>query len=112
MKNPLKINPPGNIMSRQEAAVWLGRALSTNEVNLRMTLQLMDIIDFQQRAIQALTDKLASQSGDGQHPAGPLFEVDQGATQGILNKLVELRGELEPVLKVVDDACRKLEAMM
>lgn len=112
MKNPLKNNPAGSPMSRQEAAVWLGRAMSTNEVNLQVTLQLMEIIDFQQRVLQTLTEKVAPPLGNGQRLSGVLLEVEQGATKGILDKLIELRGELEPVLKVVDDACHQLEAML
>ena len=112
MKSPLKRNPTGNVMGRQEAAVWLRSALSTNEVNLHVTLQLMDVIDFQQRVIQALAEKIAPQPGDGQQLTGALLEIEQGATKGILDKLVELRGELKPVLKGVDDACHKLEGML
>ncbi len=112
MKNPLKINPPGNLMSRKETAVWLGRAMSTNEVNLRVTLQLLDVIEFQQRVIQALYEKVAPTPGNGQPPTGALLEVDQGATKGLLDKLTEWRTELDPVLKIVDDACRKLEGML
>jgi hypothetical protein len=112
MKNPLKNKPASNVMGRQEAAVWLGRAMSTNEVNLRVTMQLLDVIDFQQRLIQALYEKIAPIPGNGQPPASVFLEVDQGATKGILDKLTEWRSELDPVLKVVDDACRKLEGML
>ena len=112
MKNPLKNNPASNVMSRQETALWLGRAMSTTEVNLRVTLQLMDVIDFQQRVIQALTEKVTPAQGDGQGLSGVLLEVDHGATKGILDKLVERRSELEPILKAVDEACHKLEGML
>ena len=112
MKNPLNINPANSFMTRKEAALWLGRAMSTTEVNLRVTLQLMEIIDFQQRVIEALTAKVAPTQGDGHQLSGALLEVDQGATKGILDKLHERRAELEPVLKVVDDACHTLEGML
>ncbi len=112
MKNPLKNDPASNPMGRQEAALWLGRAMSTTEVNLHVTLRLMEIVEFQQRVIEALTQKVAPAQGDGQHLSGVLLEIDQGATKGILDKLTELRGELEPVLKAVDDACHKLESML
>ncbi len=112
MKNPLKSNPASHPMSRQEAALWLGRAMSTTEVNLHVTLQLMEVVNFQQRVIQALAEKVTPAQGDGQGLSGVLLEVDHGATKGILDKLIELQGELEPVLKAVDDACHKLEGML
>jgi hypothetical protein len=112
MKNPLANKPAGGPMSRKETAVWLGRAMSTTEVNLRVILQLVEVIDFQQRAIQALTEKIVPPQGDGQLLTGALREIDQGATKGILDKLTERRGELGPILKAVDEACRQLEGML
>ena len=110
MKNPQKREPGDQPMSRQEAALWLGRAMSTNEVNLRVTLQLMEVIDFQQRVIEALTARVVP--SDGQQLSGVLGEVKHGATTGILDKIHEWRGQLEPVLKAVDDACHTLEGML
>jgi hypothetical protein len=111
MRKPTPSGPGEQSMRRQEAAVWLGRAMSTNEVTLRVTLQLLDVITFQQRAIQALYEKSSPVSGNGQ-PTGVLLELEQDASKGILAKLTEVRDQLTPVLKVVDDACRQLEKMI
>ena len=42
---------PQDVMSRQETAIWLGRAMSTSEVTLRVVLELLDVVAFQQAVI-------------------------------------------------------------
>ncbi len=37
---------PKDVMSRQETVLWLGRAMSTNEVTLRVVLELLDVVAF------------------------------------------------------------------
>ncbi len=111
MANPFKKAPSSSFMPRQESALWLGRALSTNELTLRVTLELLDMITFQQRLIQELYERVRPASGDGQ-PGGLLAELEQGSTDKILAKLDGIRQELDPALKAVDEACRKLEGMI
>ena len=43
---------PPDVMSRQETAIWLGRAMSTSEVTLRVVLELLDVVAFQQAVIE------------------------------------------------------------
>jgi len=111
MRKPPRKDPAGTIMNRQESALWLGRALSTNELTLRVTLELLDLIVFQQRAIEELYQRIRPAMGDGQG-SGALAELEQGATDAILRKLNGVREELRPALKAVDDACQKLEGMI
>src|SRR5258708_28826754 len=48
---------PQDVMSRQETAIWLGRTLSTNEVTLRIVLELLDVAAFQQAIIKQLYEQ-------------------------------------------------------
>jgi len=100
-------------MNRKETSLWLGRAMSTSEVTLRSLLQLLSIIAFQQKAIQALYDQLQSGTANFLAPSpisqGALTELTDGASQNILKKLAELEEQLKPVLEVVDQACAQLE---
>ena len=105
--------PHDLFMNRKETSLWLGRAMSTNEVTLRSILQLLTVIAFQQHAIQALYDQ--SQSGTPGFPTpalppqGNLADLSNGASQNILKKLAELEDQLKPVLEMVDQACAQLE---
>jgi hypothetical protein len=100
-------------MNRKETSLWLGRAMSTSEVTLRSVLQLLSVIAFQQKAIQALYDQL--QSGTAEFLTSPpalreaLAPLNNGASQDILKKLAELEEQLKPVLEIVDQACAQLE---
>src|SRR5690242_17553261 len=54
-KEPPKAEPKDSI-SRQEAVIWLGRAMSTNEITLRVMLELLDVVAFQQAQLKNLTE--------------------------------------------------------
>lgn len=102
--------PQADVMSRQETAVWLGRALSTNEITLRVILELLDVVAFQQAAIKQFYEQnpvmSANQNGGASEP-----EVSE-VSQKIVEKLTQLREELDPVLKTVEDACQQFEKMI
>ena len=49
---------PSPIMTRKEVAVWVGRALSSSEVAMRMLLQAVDVITLQQQVIEALHEQI------------------------------------------------------
>ncbi|MCD4671073.1 MAG: hypothetical protein K8R77_00285 [Anaerolineaceae bacterium] len=91
-------------MGTQQAAIWLGRTLSTHDVMIRVTSQLMDIVTVQQHMIDEM-----------QKHVGPLsFEDADIAEQSekILKELDEIRGKIGPVLKMVNDSCVVLEKMI
>lgn len=98
-------------MGRKEAAVWLGRALSTDELTLKLVLQLLDVVAFQQGVIQELVEKAGTQSANG-NPSEAMKEMDAGATRRILRELNDLRGQIKPVLEAVEQSCTQLEKMI
>jgi hypothetical protein len=98
-------------MGRKEAAVWLGRALSTDELTLRLVLQLLDVMAFQQGVIQDLVEKAGAQSTNG-HPTEAMKAMDAGASKRILQELNDLRGQIKPVLEAVEQSCTQLEKML
>jgi thiamine kinase-like enzyme len=102
--------PQADVMSRQETAVWLGRALSTNEVTLRVVLELLDVVAFQQAVIKQFyeQDHVVSVNHNDQASEPEMSEV----SQKIVEKLTQLREELDPVLKTVEDACQQFEKMI
>lgn len=104
---------PAENMSRRETAVWLGRALSTNEVTLRVVLDLLDVVAFQQAAIKRLTERGQLRSSDEE---GERTEEDQDleldVAQKVVEKLARWREELTPVLQAVEDACQQCEKMI
>jgi hypothetical protein len=103
--------PQQDAMPRQESALWLGRALSTNEVLLRALLQTMDIVQVQQQVIQALHERARA---DAQHgdPSEALEQMEQGLSAELQAKLADLREQLAPILDMVDESCRTLEGML
>src|SRR5215470_9634041 len=68
---------PQDVMSRQETAIWLGRAMSTSEVTLRVVLELLDVVAFQQAVIKQLYEQGQAVHLDGQS-ADPSLNIDQG----------------------------------
>jgi hypothetical protein len=98
-------------ISRQETAIWLGRAMSTSEVALRMATQFLDLIDLQQRTLQAMHEVITQNAG-----ISIPEELDQvlkdGTSSEVLKQLEEIRQELKPILRAIDDACKKLEKMI
>jgi hypothetical protein len=98
-------------MGRKEAAVWLGRALSTDELTLKLLLQLLDVVAFQQGVIQDLAQKAGSQSTNGK-PSEAMKAMDAGAGKRILQELNDLRGQIKPVLDAVEKSCTQLEKMI
>lgn len=91
-------------MGTQQAAVWLGRSLSTHDVMIRVVEQLMDVVAVQQHMIIGLQQQIGPLEIEGE---------DMGAQSlKILEGLDELRGKLAPVLKMVDDSCAVLEKMI
>ncbi|MGE5223082.1 MAG: hypothetical protein ACM3PY_11635 [Omnitrophica WOR_2 bacterium] len=105
---PKKGNPAA--MSRKEQAIWLGRSLSSSEVAMRTLLSLVNVVAYQQKVIDALVADMralhGAQSGAGQ---GEVDKLESEASEAVLKKLAEIESQLEPVLKVVDEACAKLE---
>jgi hypothetical protein len=108
-----KKEAPQDVMSRQESAIWLGRTLSTNEVTLRVVLELLDVVAFQQAIIKQLYEQghIAAAHDNGQ-ASEPSLNIEPGTSQKIVEKLTQLREELDPVLKTVEDACQRLEKMI
>jgi hypothetical protein len=113
--NDSKANLPSNggPMGRRELAVWLGRALSTDELTLKLVLQLLDVVAFQQGLIQELAKNIptAHIDGNGNMPEA-LKELEGGATERILRDLNDLRDQIRPVLTAVEDSCTQLEKMI
>jgi hypothetical protein len=108
-----KKEEPQDVMNRQETAIWLGRSLSTNEVTLRVVLELLDVVAFQQAVIKQLYEQghTIAAHHDGQ-ASEPSLNIEPGTSQKIIEKLTQLREELDPVLKTVEDACQRLEKMI
>jgi len=102
---------PLDVMSRQETAIWLGRAMSTGEVTLRVVLELLDVVAFQQAIIKQLYEQGQAAHFDGQ-TAEPSLNIEPGTSQKIVEKLTQLREELGPVLKAVEEACQRFENMI
>lgn len=102
---------PLDVMSRQETAIWLGRAMSTGEVTLRVVLELLDVVAFQQAIIKQLYEQGQAVHLDGQ-ATEPSLNIEPGTSQKIVEKLTQLREELDPVLKTVEEACQRFENMI
>jgi len=99
------------VISRQETATWLGRAMSTSEVALRIVTQLLDFMDLQQRTLQAMQEVIAQNEGIS-IPEELEQVLKDGTSPEVLKQLEEVRQELKPVLKAIDDACTQLERMI
>jgi hypothetical protein len=100
--------PKVTAMSRQESAIWLGRALSSNQVVLQAMLQLLHVVGVQQQVLQALVRQQYGQSlEDGQSDA--LQGAKGEAGKDILRRLEELEVSLQPVLQAVEQACISLQ---
>ncbi len=95
-------------MGRRETSIWLGRALSSDQVVLQSVLQLVHIIEAQQQVILAL---VRQQSGQLLEPdqTEALQQMDGQGGEDVLKRLSMLEAELEPVLKAVEQACATLE---
>jgi hypothetical protein len=111
MKRNLGRGKKSDIMERKETAVWLGRSMSTHEITMRMVLQLLDVVTIQQQVVQALYEKTQGEI-DGGPPLEALEQLEQGLSDDILQRLTEIRGQITPVLQVVDDSCQTLEKML
>ncbi len=96
------------IMTRKETAVWLGRALSTSEVNLQTMLKLVQIMIFQQKVIDELYKEIR-ESLDEVPKADIFVELDEGASGQILTKLEEIEEQLKPIATMVSQACEQLQ---
>ena len=105
---------PKDVMSRQESALWLGRAMSTNEITLRVVLELLDVVAFQQAVIKDLYEPgtTAGVNGQPSQPPESGLKIEPGISEKILEKLTQLREELNPVLKTVEDACQQFETLI
>jgi FtsZ-binding cell division protein ZapB len=102
---------PSPIMTRKEVAVWVGRALSSSEVAMRMLLQAVDVITLQQQVIEALHEKITM---DTQSPeANEAFrEMEQGLSKRLQGTLGEIHDQIQPIIKSIDEACKTLEGML
>ena len=113
LRRHAKKEVPQDAMSRQETAIWLGRAMSTNEVTLRVVLELLDVVAFQQAVIKQFYEQGHAVSvHDNGQASEPSLNIEPGISQKIVEKLTQLREELDPVLKTVEDACQRLETMI
>ena len=106
-----KSSVSGEYMERQEAAVWLGRSMSTHEVSIRVILQLLDAITIQQSVIQALYERIEGVA-DGGASEEALEQMDVGLSDDLRLRLEEVRNEIDPILKMVDQSCKSLEKML
>ncbi len=95
-------------MTRKETAVWLGRALSTSEVNLQIIMKLVPIITQQQRVIAELYKEI-SESLDDLPKAEVFVQMDEGASESIMGKLEEIQDQLKPIATMVSEACAQLQ---
>jgi len=111
LRRQSKKEVPPDVMSRQETAIWLGRAMSTSEVTLRVVLELLDVVAFQQAIIKQFYEQGQAVHFDGQEDE-PSSIIESGTSQKIVEKLTQLREELDPVLKTVEDACQRFENMI
>jgi hypothetical protein len=100
-----KKSSPG--MDRQSTALWLGRALSSDQVTMQALLQLVHIVGVQQQAIQALALRQAGQAPEPEQQEA--LDLVRAAENALLSRLAELEAELQPVLKAVEQACAELE---
>ena len=107
-KEPPNAEPKDGI-SRQEAVIWLGRAMSTNEITLRVMLELLDVVAFQQAQLKNLTEH---DTAGSENNAAPPLQIEPGTAEKILEKLTQLREQVTPTLKIVEDACRQFEEML
>ncbi len=71
---------PKDIMSRQETVLWLGRALSTNEVTMRVVLELLDVVAFQQAVIKEFYEQSSRAGDNGQIPETSL-KIEPGISE-------------------------------
>jgi len=111
LRRQSKKEVPPDLMSRQETALWLGRAMSTSEVTLRVVLELLDVVAFPQAIIKEFYEQGLAMHLDVQADE-PSLNIEPGTSQKIVEKLTQLREELDPVLKTVEDACQRFENMI
>jgi hypothetical protein len=97
--------------SRQEIAIWLGRAMSTSEVTLRVVTQMLDLIHLQHLTLQSVHEIITQNEGIS-IPEELEKVLKEGTSPETFKRLDEMRQELKPVLKMIDDACKKLEKMI
>jgi hypothetical protein len=110
-----KKEAPQDVMNRQETALWLGRVMSTNEVTLRVVLELLDVVAFQQAIIKEFYEQAHGAPAPGQvigRSSEAALNIDPDTSHKIVEKLTKLREELDPVVKTVEDACQRLEKMI
>jgi hypothetical protein len=113
LRRQRKKEVPQDVMSRQETTIWLGRAMSTNEVTLRVVLELLDVVAFQQAIIRQFYEHGQTvPAPDNGQASEPSLNIEPGTSQKIVEKLTQLREELDPVLKTVEDACQQFEKMI
>jgi hypothetical protein len=105
-KKPKQALPTNDtaFMGTQQAAVWLGRSLSTHDVMIRVTSQLMDIVAIQQHTIAVMQEQLGPIQLEG-------IDIAE-QSEKILKELDEIRAKIDPVLKMVDESCAVLEKMV
>lgn len=113
MRRQRQKETPSEVMSRKETAVWLGRALSTNEITLRVVLELLDVIAVQQAAIKQLSEQAETLPANANgHVSPETLDGEPDISQKIVEKLTRWREELDPVLQAVEDACQQFEKML
>ena len=78
---------------------------------MRMLLQLSDVIILQQQVIQALYKGHTEQPQSGEADEA-LQEMEQGLSKKLQGTLGEIRGNIQSILKNIDDSCQGLEVML
>lgn len=113
LRRPGKKEVPQDVMNCQETALWLGRAMSTNEVTLRVVLELLDVVAFQQAVIKEFYEQGCAVPVHDNGQAKVLsLTIDPDISHKLIEKLTKLRDELDPVLKTVEDACQQFEKVI
>ena len=101
---PVSATTNDAFMGTQQAAIWLGRSLSTHDVMIRVIIQLMDIITIQQHMITEIQKQVAPIQLEG-------IDIAE-QSEKILEELDEIRGKIDPVLKMVDNSCSVQEKLV
>ncbi len=107
--------PVDVFMNRKEVAVWLGRAMSTNDIILRTLLKMLPIMMYQQHAILSLLQQQKGEEAPPPLQASPPDghkDLSKDDIAKILEKLAEIESDLTPVAQMVDKACADLQKMI
>ena len=106
-----KVDPNKKMMDQKEIAIWLGRAMSTSEITLRVVNQLLDVMMLQQHMIRVVANRLTYPEAESQLEEIQ-EELEGGSPSKIIEQLTSIQNDVKPVLRAVDDSCQKLKEMI